>query len=95
MVGHPAVGIGAVAQSIDGGLTFTPSLTAYVPLTLTAVACPTSAACVAVGGDTVARVRLIAPRAQGTTPGVTQATPVTGVPPGTPLTGVPPGTPPG
>ena len=61
-VGLPAVGTGAVAQSIDAGLTFRASAVAYIPITLTAVACPTAAGCVAVGGDTVARLTLLRPR---------------------------------
>jgi photosystem II stability/assembly factor-like uncharacterized protein len=65
--GSPAIGAGAVAHSNDGGLTYTSSTTAYVPLTLTALACPTAAACVAVGGDTVARITLSAPVAPPTT----------------------------
>jgi hypothetical protein len=56
--GNPAVGTGAVAQSADGGQTFTPSSSAYIPLTLTAVSCPTAAGCIAVGGDTLARITL-------------------------------------
>jgi len=64
-VGTPVIGTGAVAESRDAGATFTPSTTAYTPLTLTAVACPTAVACVAVGGDTVARITL--PPARGTT----------------------------
>ncbi len=60
-VGLPAVGTGAVAQSVDGGQTFRASKAAYVPLSLTALACPTSAACVAVGGNTVARLALLTP----------------------------------
>ena len=39
------------------------SSSAYVPISLTAVSCPTTTACVAVGGDTVARLTLIAPKA--------------------------------
>ena len=58
-VGLPAVGTGAVAQSVDGGQTFRASTAAYVPLSLTALACPTSTACVAVGGNTVARLTLL------------------------------------
>ena len=57
---------GAVAQSVDGGPTFRASKAAYVPLSLTALACPTSAACVAVGGNTVARLALLAARAADT-----------------------------
>jgi hypothetical protein len=57
-VGHPAVGTGAVAQSHDGGLSFTASTTAYTPLPLTALACFSPRACVAVGGNTVARLVL-------------------------------------
>ncbi len=59
--GTPAVGTGAVAQSSDGGQTFTPSSSAYVPLTLTSLSCPTAAACIAVGGDTLARIALQPP----------------------------------
>ena len=59
--GAPAVGTGAVAQSRDGGQTFTSSSSAYVPLTLAALSCPTTAACIAVGGDTLARITLQAP----------------------------------
>ena len=60
-VGFPAVGAGAVAQSIDAGLTFRSSPTSYVPITLTAVACPSASGCVAVGGHTVARLTLLHP----------------------------------
>ena len=59
--GSPAVSSGAVAQSNDGGSSFKASRSAYVPLALTALSCPTTAACVAVGGDSVARVSLISP----------------------------------
>ena len=62
-VGFPAIGTGAVAQSRNGGLTFRASSSAYVPITLTALSCPDPAACVAVGGNTVARITLIAPKA--------------------------------
>ena len=58
--GNPAVGTGAVAQSVNAGTTFRPSSAAYVPLTLTALACPSATACVAVGGDTVARITVAA-----------------------------------
>lgn len=60
-VGFPAVATGAVAQSTDSGLTFRSSATAYAPLTLTAVACPSASGCIAVGGDTVARLTLLQP----------------------------------
>jgi hypothetical protein len=60
--GTPAVAGGAVAQSRDGGTEFTLSPTAYAPITLTAVACPSTAACVAVGGTVVARITLVQPR---------------------------------
>lgn len=59
--GNPAVANGAVAESFDTGATFRPSSAAYTPLTLTALSCPTVATCIAVGGDTVARVSLKAP----------------------------------
>ncbi len=57
-VGTPAVGTGAVARSSDGGSSFTAVTTEYTPVPLTALACPTPANCVAVGGDTVARITL-------------------------------------
>jgi hypothetical protein len=60
-VGNPATGTGAVAESGNAGAAFTASSTAYTPLTLTAVDCPTAVRCVAVGGDTVARITLPRP----------------------------------
>lgn len=57
-VDHTSVGVGGVAISDDGGVSFTSSSSVYTPLSLTAVACPTTASCVAVGGDTVARIAL-------------------------------------
>jgi hypothetical protein len=57
--GLPAVGVGAVAQSIDAGTTFKSSPTSYIPLTLTGVACPSTSTCIAVGGHTVARITLL------------------------------------
>jgi photosystem II stability/assembly factor-like uncharacterized protein len=62
-VGHPTVGSGGVARSADGGTTYSVSTTAYVPLTLTALACPRVTACVAVGNDTVAHITLPVPKA--------------------------------
>jgi hypothetical protein len=61
-VGHPPIGTGAVAESKNDSLTFTKLSTAYVPLTLTALSCPTSLECIAVGGDTVARITLSPPQ---------------------------------
>jgi hypothetical protein len=60
--GQPPVGTGAVAVSTDGGLSFTGSKVAYVPLSLTALSCPAPSACVAVGGDVVARMVLPVPK---------------------------------
>jgi len=57
-IGTPAVGTGAVAHSSDGGADFTASATAYTPLALTGLSCPTTQRCVAVGGDTVALIGL-------------------------------------
>ena len=54
--GTPAVGTGAVAQSGDAGTTFQMSSAAYVPLTLTALSCPSATLCFAAGGDTLARI---------------------------------------
>jgi hypothetical protein len=70
-VGHPAVGTGAVAQSRDGGGSFVASTTSYTPLPLTALACPTAQRCVAVGGDTVARVTLAQARRRSHRPRTT------------------------
>ncbi len=61
-IGFPAVATGAVAESLNRGVTFRASRTAYTPITLTALSCPTSSSCVAVGGDTVARLTLLAPK---------------------------------
>jgi photosystem II stability/assembly factor-like uncharacterized protein len=61
-VGFPAIATGAVAQSTDGGRSFHLSTAAYVPLTLSAVDCPNGDRCLAVGGGTVARLRLLPPR---------------------------------
>ena len=60
--GTPAVGTGAVAESGDAGTTFHLSSAAYVPLTLTALSCPTTTTCMAAGGDSLARVTLSPPK---------------------------------
>jgi hypothetical protein len=60
--GTPAVGTGAVAQSGDAGSTFHLSSAAYVPLTLTALSCPSATTCFAAGGDSLARVTVAPPR---------------------------------
>ncbi|HEY1443711.1 MAG TPA: hypothetical protein VGF51_02340 [Acidimicrobiales bacterium] len=60
--GTPAVGTGAVAQSGDAGTTFHLSSAAYVPLTLTALSCPSATTCFAAGGDSVARITLAPPK---------------------------------
>lgn len=60
--GNPAVGTGAVAQSSNAGTTFRPSSAAYVPLTLTALSCPSATTCIAAGGNTVARITVVAPK---------------------------------
>lgn len=72
--GYPALAFGAVAQSIDGGTTFTSSPLAYVPITLTALACPTDLGCVAVGGRTLARITLLHPKHTGLTTSTTTPT---------------------
>jgi photosystem II stability/assembly factor-like uncharacterized protein len=80
-VGHPPVGMGAVAQSRNGGGSFVASTTAYTPLPLTALACPTPRRCVAVGGDTVARMVLPPARSRRTHPSTSQSVPSTRVRP--------------
>lgn len=62
-IGSPAVGTGAVARSSVGGAAFAASKTEYTPLALTALSCPTTQRCIAVGADTVARITLPRPRA--------------------------------
>ena len=67
-IGKPAVGTGAVVQRHHGSSAFTASRTEYTPLPLTALACPSAQRCVAVGGDTVARIALTS-AATRSTPG--------------------------
>jgi hypothetical protein len=55
---NTTLGSGAGAMSHDGGTTFTSARTAYTPLALTALDCPTAGICLAAGGDTVARLTL-------------------------------------
>jgi hypothetical protein len=59
--GTPTIGTGAVAETSNAGATVTLSTTAYAPLTLTSMACPTPESCVAAGGDTLARITLPVP----------------------------------
>jgi hypothetical protein len=70
-IGTPAVGTGAVAQRHNIHGAFRASATEYTPLPLTALACPSARSCVAVGGDTVARIALnrTSPPTAPTTPG--------------------------
>jgi photosystem II stability/assembly factor-like uncharacterized protein len=68
-IGTPAVGTGAVARSDDGGATFVASVTEYTPLALTSLSCATAQRCVAVGGDTVARISLPHPTSSPATGG--------------------------
>jgi hypothetical protein len=67
--GQPAVGSGAVAESSNGGASFTAASSAYTPLALTALDCPTLRLCVAVGSETVARIALPKLAARPTRPG--------------------------
>jgi hypothetical protein len=87
--GLPEVGVGSLAQSVDAGSTFRGSPTSYTPITLTAVACPSTSKCIAVGGHTVAKVTLLHPKHhQGTpTTGVTTTTGATTTTAGVPTTG--------
>jgi hypothetical protein len=57
-IGRSTIGTGAAARSKNGGVSFAASTTAYTPLGLAALACPTAAQCISVGGDTVARITL-------------------------------------
>ena len=85
--GLPEVGVGSVAQSIDAGSTFRSSPTSYTPITLAAVACPSTSSCIAVGGHTVAKVTLLHPKHPLATPTTTTTT--TAVPTTTTTTAVP------
>ena len=67
--GLPEVGVGSVAESTDAGTTFRSTPTSYTPITLTAVDCPSTSTCIAVGGHTVARVTLLPPRRHPATTG--------------------------
>jgi photosystem II stability/assembly factor-like uncharacterized protein len=90
--GLPEVGVGSVAESIDAGSTFRSSPTSYTPLTLTAVACPSTSSCIAVGGHTVAKVTLLHPKhplRTATTVAPTTGVTTTTVAPTTTTTGVP------
>jgi hypothetical protein len=71
--GLPAVGVGAVGQSTDAGVSFRGSTTSYTPLTLAAVTCPSTAGCIAVGGHTVARITLVQPKRHPETTGTQPA----------------------
>jgi hypothetical protein len=57
-VGNPAIGTGGVAQSRNGGQSFVGSTSEYTPLPLIALDCPTTRGCIAVGGNTLARIVL-------------------------------------
>ena len=59
--GLPEIGVGSVAESTDAGVTFRGTLTWYTPITLTAVDCPSTSTCIAVGGHTVAHITLLQP----------------------------------
>jgi hypothetical protein len=60
-VGFPAIATGAVAESRNGAQTFRTASAAYVPITLTALSCAGTDACIAVGGSTLARITLLQP----------------------------------
>jgi photosystem II stability/assembly factor-like uncharacterized protein len=76
-IGEPPVGTGAVAQRHDGKAAFSASTTAYTPLPLTALACPSVRRCIAVGGDTLARISLTGTgTGKGTGPGRSPTTTV-------------------
>ena len=73
-VGHPAIGTGGVAQSRNGGNSFTAATTEYTPLPLTSLACPNVRACIGVGGDTLARIALTKTRVGAATTSNTATT---------------------
>jgi len=59
-VGDPAIGTGGVAQSRNSGESFRALTTEYTPLPLTALDCPSTRACIGVGGNTLAQIALTA-----------------------------------
>ena len=71
--GNPAIGMGGVAQSRDGGESFLASKTEYTPLPLTALDCPTAKGCIAVGGNTLARIVLAKTKPAGSATSTTTA----------------------
>lgn len=58
----PPTPVGAVATTTDGGLTWRAPASRRLPAGLAGVACPTTSACVAGGGDELAGVTLPQPR---------------------------------
>jgi photosystem II stability/assembly factor-like uncharacterized protein len=54
----PAVPVGGVATTADGGAQWLDSGTRYVPTGLASVSCPNATSCVAVGNDVIAQVQL-------------------------------------
>jgi photosystem II stability/assembly factor-like uncharacterized protein len=75
--GKPPIGAGAVARSRDDGRSFTAAVSAYTPLSLTALACPAATGCIAVGGNTIATIALTGTTKQtGLPTPPTQPTPV-------------------
>jgi photosystem II stability/assembly factor-like uncharacterized protein len=59
--GAPAVATGSVAVSAKRVASFHTASSAYIPLPLAAVACPSAVSCIAVGGVTLARISLPTP----------------------------------
>ena len=54
------IGTGGVAQSRNSGESFRALTTEYTPLPLTALDCPSTRACIGVGGNTLAQIALTA-----------------------------------
>ena len=75
-VGNPAIGMGGVAQIRNGAGSFTAATTEYTPLPLTALDCATPKGCIAVGGNTLARIVLTKAKHGAS---VTPNTPASGV----------------
>jgi photosystem II stability/assembly factor-like uncharacterized protein len=58
----PQTPTGSVVTTTDGGVTWHPPETRYIPVGLTDVDCPISTSCVAAGGNTLARLVLPLPK---------------------------------
>ena len=69
MTGTPAIPVGAAATTSDAAATWRSPVLRYLPVGLTALDCPTSRLCIAVGGDELARLSFPTPKTHGNAAG--------------------------